>query len=224
MIALARTQGALEELDDEIRAAGSSATLVPLDLKDFDALDRLGATIHERWGKLDILLGNAGLLGELAPLAHVDQPVWDEVMAVNVTANWRLIRSLDPLLRNSDAGRAIFLTSGAAHKLPCLLGALLGLESCARSARAHLCRRDRDDAGARHAGQSRPLAHPHARRRHAGRGPADAEDAGRSRAALRAPRLAAWSETGKICDFPQGKVLTPRLRHERLSGSEGGCA
>jgi NAD(P)-dependent dehydrogenase (short-subunit alcohol dehydrogenase family) len=116
VIALARTQGALEELDDEVRAAGSSATLVPLDLKDYDALDRLGATIHERWGKLDILLGNAGLLGEIAPLAHVDQPVWDAVMAVNVTANWRLIRSLDPLLRKSEAGRAIFLTSGAAHR------------------------------------------------------------------------------------------------------------
>ncbi len=89
---------------------------MPLDLKDFDALDRLGAAIHERWGKLDILLGNAGILGELAPLAHVDQPVWDEVMAINVTANWRLIRSLDPLLRASDAGRAIFVSSGAAHK------------------------------------------------------------------------------------------------------------
>ena len=89
---------------------------MPLDLKDFDALDRLGAAIHERWGKLDILVGNAGMLGELTPLAHIDPPVWDEVMAVNVTANWRLIRSLDPLLRASDAGRAIFVSSGAAHK------------------------------------------------------------------------------------------------------------
>ena len=116
VIALARTQGALESLDDEIRAKGGSATLVPVNLKDLEALDRLGAAIHERWGKLDILLGNAGQLGELAPITHVDQPVWDEVMAVNVTANYRLIRSLDPLLRASDAGRAIFVTSGAAHK------------------------------------------------------------------------------------------------------------
>ena len=115
IIALARTQGALESLDDEIRAKGSTATLVPVNLKDFDALDRLGAAIHERWGKLDILLGNAGQLGELAPITHVDQPVWDEVMAVNVTANYRLIRSLDPLLRASDAGRAIFLSSGVAQ-------------------------------------------------------------------------------------------------------------
>ncbi|WP_457091895.1 SDR family NAD(P)-dependent oxidoreductase [Microvirga sp. P5_D2] len=116
IIALARTQGALESLDDEIRAKGGSATLVPVNLKDFDALDRLGAAIYERWGKLDILLGNAGQLGELAPITHVDQPVWDEVMAVNVTANYRLLRSFDPLLRKSDAGRAIFVTSGAAHK------------------------------------------------------------------------------------------------------------
>src|SRR6187402_3697945 len=82
VIALARTQGALEELDDEIRAAGSSATLVPLDLKDYDALDRLGATIHERWGKLDILIGNAGILGKLSPLGHIEPKTWDEVMAV----------------------------------------------------------------------------------------------------------------------------------------------
>ena len=117
IVALARTQGALEDLDDAIRAdGGAAATLVPLDLRDFDALDRLGAALHERWGKLDILLGNAGILGELAPLTHIDPPVWDAVMAINVTANWRLIRSLDPLLRASDAGRAIFVTSGIARR------------------------------------------------------------------------------------------------------------
>jgi NAD(P)-dependent dehydrogenase (short-subunit alcohol dehydrogenase family) len=116
VVALARTQGALEELDDEIKAAGGSATLVPADLKDFDGLDRLGAALHERYGRLDILLGNAGILGEITPLGHVDPPLWEAVMAVNLTANWRLIRSLDPLLRASGAGRAIFLTSGAAHK------------------------------------------------------------------------------------------------------------
>jgi NAD(P)-dependent dehydrogenase (short-subunit alcohol dehydrogenase family) len=116
IVALARTQGALEELDDAVREKGSSATLVPVNLKDFAALDRLGAAIYERWGKLDIVLGNAGILGELAPITHIDQPVWDEVMAINVTANYRLLRSLDPLLRASDAGRAIFVTSGVAHK------------------------------------------------------------------------------------------------------------
>ena len=102
-------------------------------LKDFDAIDRLGAAIHERWGKLDILLGNAGILGELAPLTHLDQAVWDEVMAVNVTANWRLIRSLDPLLRASDAGRAIFVTSGAARKAT-PIGAPIGISKAALEA------------------------------------------------------------------------------------------
>src|SRR3954451_6832921 len=108
VVALARRQGGLEELDDEIRAAGGAATLVPVDLRDFEALDRLGAPLAERWGRLDIPLANAGLLGALAPPPHIDQPVWDAVMAVNVPPNWRLIRSLDPLLRKSEAGRAIF--------------------------------------------------------------------------------------------------------------------
>ena len=111
VVAVARTVGGLEELDDAIHATGGAATLVPLDLKDFAGIDRLGGAIHERWGKLDGLFANAGLLGTITPLAHVDPKLWDEVMAVNVTANWRLIRSLDPLLRQSDAGRALFMTS-----------------------------------------------------------------------------------------------------------------
>jgi NAD(P)-dependent dehydrogenase (short-subunit alcohol dehydrogenase family) len=115
VIAVARTVGGLEELDDEISRGGGSATLVPVDLKDMPAIDRLGAAIHDRWGKLDVLLANAGILGQLSPLGHIPAKVWDDVMAVNVTANWRLIRSLDPLLRASDAGRAIFMSSGAAH-------------------------------------------------------------------------------------------------------------
>ncbi len=113
VIATARTAGGLEELDDEIRADGGEATLVPLDLRDGDAIDRLGAEIHRRWGRLDGFFGNAGLLGVLTPLAHLDVKVWDETLAVNLTANWRMIRSLDPLLRQSDAGRALFVTSGA---------------------------------------------------------------------------------------------------------------
>jgi NAD(P)-dependent dehydrogenase (short-subunit alcohol dehydrogenase family) len=116
VVAVARTVGGLEELDDAIRKLGGAATLVPLNLTDFDAIDRLGAAIFERWKKLDILLANAGVLGQLSPFGHVPPKVWDEVMAVNVTANWRLIRSLDPLLRQSDAGRAIFMTSGAAQR------------------------------------------------------------------------------------------------------------
>lgn len=115
VVALARTRGGLEELDDEIGKRGGTATLVPADLKDFAALDRLGAALFERWKRLDILVANAGVLGKLTPLAHVEPNVWDEVMAVNLTANWRLIRSLDPLLRASEAGRAVFVSSGAAH-------------------------------------------------------------------------------------------------------------
>lgn len=116
IIAVARTVGALEELDDAIQASGGSATLVPLDLTDYDAIDRLGHSIYQRWGKLDCLFGNAGILGTLGPVSHVDVKDWEKVINVNVTANWRLIRSLDPLLRKSDAGRALFVTSGAAHK------------------------------------------------------------------------------------------------------------
>jgi NAD(P)-dependent dehydrogenase (short-subunit alcohol dehydrogenase family) len=116
IIATARTQGGLEELDDEIKAAGSSATLVPMDITDYPAIDRLGAAIFERWKKLDVLIGNAGLLGKLTPLPHIEPKTWDDVMAVNMTANYRLIRSMDPLLRLAPHGRAIFVTSGLANK------------------------------------------------------------------------------------------------------------
>lgn len=115
VIALARTVGGLEELDDEIKAVGGSATLVPLDLKDFEALDRLGASIFERWKKLDGFLGNAGVLGVLTPISHLQPKAFQELLDVNVTANWRLIRSLDPLLKLSDAGRAVFVSSGVAR-------------------------------------------------------------------------------------------------------------
>jgi NAD(P)-dependent dehydrogenase (short-subunit alcohol dehydrogenase family) len=115
-ILVARTVGGLEEIDDEIRASGGGATLVPVDLNDFEALDRLGASIFERWGKLDAFFGNAGVLGALTPLAHLEPKVFKELMDVNVTANWRLIRSLDPLLRRSEAGRVLFVSSGVARK------------------------------------------------------------------------------------------------------------
>lgn len=115
IVALARTVGGLEELDDAISAAGGSATLVPQDLADLDAIDRLGAALHERFGKLDILVANAGVLGVLSPIAHVEQKDWDETMLLNVTVNYRLIRAMEPLLRLSDAGRAIFVTSGASR-------------------------------------------------------------------------------------------------------------
>ncbi|MCB1382924.1 MAG: SDR family NAD(P)-dependent oxidoreductase [Notoacmeibacter sp.] len=122
VIAVARTQGGLEELDDAITSAGGSATLVPLDLTDMDGIDRLGGAIHERWGKLDILAANAGVLGTISPIGHVEAKVFDKVMAINVTGTWRLIRSVDPLLRASDAGRAIVISSGAAHSCKAFWG------------------------------------------------------------------------------------------------------
>jgi NAD(P)-dependent dehydrogenase (short-subunit alcohol dehydrogenase family) len=207
IIALARTQGALEELDDAIRSKGSTATLVPVNLKDFDALDRLGAAIHERWGKLDVLLGNAGILGELAPITHIDQPVWDEVMAINVTANYRLIRSLDPLLRASDAGRAIFVSSGAAHKCTAYWGpysiSKAALEALVRTYAAETVTTP----------VRAMLVNPGPLRTNMRRAAMPGEDP----LTLKTPEdlaphilklaLPDWSETGKIYDFPKGGVV-----------------
>jgi len=210
VVALARTQGALEELDDEIRFLGGAATLVPVDLTDFEAIDRLGAALHQRWGKLDIVIGNAGILGEVAPLTHVDLKVWDAVLAVNVTANWRLIRSLDPLLRASDAGRAIFVTSGAAHHCKAYWGpysvskaALEALvrtyaaETASTAVRAMLVNpgplRTRMRAAAMPGEDPMTLKTP--------------EDLAPHFVRLAAPE---WTETGKIYDFPQDRVLTPQ--------------
>ena len=116
VVAVARTVGGLEELDDDIKAAGGEATLVPIDLSDMAGIDRIGGAIHERWGKLDILVANAGILGVISPVGHIEAKVFEKVMLTNVTATWRLIRSVEPLLLKSDAGRALILSSGAAHR------------------------------------------------------------------------------------------------------------
>ncbi|MBL4614830.1 MAG: SDR family NAD(P)-dependent oxidoreductase [Magnetovibrio sp.] len=117
LILTARTQGALEELDDELRAAGHEApTLVPCNLTDFDTIDKIGAAIFERFERLDVLVGNAGTLGTLSPITHISPKEWQKVLDTNLTANWRLIRSMDPLLKASDAGRAIFVTSSVGHQ------------------------------------------------------------------------------------------------------------
>ena len=115
VLLLARTRKALEEVDDRIRAGGNKATLIPLDLADGQAIDALGPSLYERFGRLDVLVGNAAILGRLSPLPHIPAEHWERSFAVNVTANWRLIRTLDPLLRRSDAGRVIFVTSGVAR-------------------------------------------------------------------------------------------------------------
>ncbi len=116
LILTARTVGGLEEVDDAIRnAGGEPSLLVPLDIKEFDAIDQLGAALYERFGKLDILVGNAGILGPITPVGHIEPKHWQDVLDVNLTANWRLLRSMDPLLRLSDSGRAIFVSSHVAR-------------------------------------------------------------------------------------------------------------
>ncbi len=112
VVAVARTAGGLEELDDRIKAVGGTATLVPVDVKDADGIARLALALDERYGKLDVMVGNAGILGPLSPLDHVERKDFETSMAVNVTANWWLIRTMDALLKRSDAGRAVFITSG----------------------------------------------------------------------------------------------------------------
>ncbi len=114
VVATGRTQGALEEIDDAVRSAGSSATLVPLDIRDYPGIYRLATAIDERYQQLDVLVGNAGVVGQRSPVDHIDTQNWDEVMAVNVTANWHLLRAMNALLRRSDAGRVALITSGAA--------------------------------------------------------------------------------------------------------------
>lgn len=144
VILLARTQGALEEIDDEIRRGGGSATLVPLDLRHADAIDQMGFALFQRFGRLDILVGNAAVLGGLSPVGHFAVKDWNEVMAVNVTANWRLIRSLDALLRQSASGRAVFVTCGATRGVVPFWGAYAAskaaLEAMARTWSAEVAR------------------------------------------------------------------------------------
>ncbi len=115
-ILLARTQKGLEATDDAIRKAGGTATLVPQNLREFDKIDAMAAALHQRFGRLDVLVSCAATLDHLGPTGHFDPPVWQEIVDVNLTANWRLIRALDPLLRLSPAGRAIFVTAAAARE------------------------------------------------------------------------------------------------------------
>lgn len=213
IIALARTQGALEELDDAIRAEGSEATLVPCDLKDFEALDRLGAVIYQRWGKLDILIGNAGVLGSLTPLSHVDPREWDEVLAVNVTANWRLVRSLDIPLRTSNAGRAIFISSGIAHTAdtraywgPYAISKA-ALETLARTYAAETDTTSQVKVMIANPGPLRTRMRAHAMPGEDPETLKTPEDFAPSLLALCSPD---WQATGKLYDFPKNAVLSFR--------------
>ena len=213
VVALARTQGALEELDDEIRRLGGEATLVPCDLKDFDALDRLGSAIHERWGKLDILVGNAGLLGPITPLGHVDPKQWDNVMAVNVTANWRLIRSLDPLLRASDAGRVVLISSGAGHRAE--LRPYWGPYAISKAALDALARTYAAETATTSAVKVMTVnPGPLRTRMRATAMPGEDPETLKTPEEL-SPKIVelcspAWTETGRLYDFPTDKVLSYR--------------
>jgi NAD(P)-dependent dehydrogenase (short-subunit alcohol dehydrogenase family) len=122
IVATARTVGGLEELDDKIQAEGGSATLVPLDAKDTEGIARLALALNERYGRLDVMVGNAGIMGPMSPLDHVEPKNWDSVFAVNVTANWQLIRCMDPLLKKAEAGRVVFITSGLAWRIVAYCG------------------------------------------------------------------------------------------------------
>ncbi|WP_186417544.1 SDR family NAD(P)-dependent oxidoreductase [Bosea sp. CS1GBMeth4] len=211
VVALARTSGALEELDDEVRARGGSATLVPVDLADAEAIERLGPALLERWGRLDILLANAGILGPLAPLTHVSPKEWAQVFDINVSANWRLLKSVEQALKASDAGRAIFLSSGAAHK--CL--AYWGPYSVSKAALEAMARSYANETQSTNLRVMLVNPGPLRTRMRAEAMPGEDPATLRTPEEL-APHLVAiaspdWTETGKIFDFPQGKVLAPQM-------------
>jgi len=208
IIALARTVGGLEELDDAIRREGGSATLVPADLTESDALDRLGAAVAARWGRLDVFVGNAGLLGPIAPLAHVDPRHWERVMAVNVTANWRLLRALDASLRAAPAGRVVLVSSGAATSCTAYWGpysvSKAALEALARTYAAET----RTTAVRVMLVNPGPLRTAMRAEAMPGEDPLTLrtpEDLAPWFVKLAAPE---WEETGKVFDFPRGEVIS----------------
>jgi NAD(P)-dependent dehydrogenase (short-subunit alcohol dehydrogenase family) len=217
VIALARTQGALEELDDEIRAlrpdAQNPATLVPCDLRDYAAIDRLGEAIFKRWGRLDALVGNAGQLGPLSPLHHVDPKPWDDVLAVNVTANWRLIRALDPVLRASKAGRVAFVSSAAGNRSE--LRAYWGPYAVSKAALDALARTYAAETV--NTSEIRVMLvnpGPLRTRMRAAAMPGEDPLSLRTPEEL-APKIVeicapAWTETGKLYDFPTDRLLSFR--------------
>jgi NAD(P)-dependent dehydrogenase (short-subunit alcohol dehydrogenase family) len=210
VIALARTVGGLEELDDAIQAKGGTSTLVPLDLTDMEGLDRLGPSVLQRWGKLDILVGNAGILGPLAPVTHVSPKEWARVIDINLNANWRILKSLDSALRASDAGRVALISSGAAHKCTAYWGpysvSKAGLEALAKTYAAETVTTPLrvmlvNPGPLRTAmrAEAMPGEDPLSLR--------TPEDLAPEILKLVSPE---WTQTGKIYDFPTGAVLTPQ--------------
>ncbi|HEY2137570.1 MAG TPA: SDR family NAD(P)-dependent oxidoreductase [Xanthobacteraceae bacterium] len=214
VVAVARTVGGLEELDDAIRAVGGRATLVPLDLRDHEGIARLAAALRERFGRLDVLIGNAGIGGPSSPLSHVEPKAWDDVMAINVTANWQLIRHFETLLKASDAGRAVFISSGAAHNARAYrgpygvskaaleaLGRTFAAETQSTNIRVNLFNPGPTRTGMRAAvmpGED-PMTLP------------SVEDVADKIVALALPSV---TETGKLYDFRFGRLISYRLPTE----------
>ena len=211
VVAVARTVGGLEELDDAIRAGGGSATLVPLDLKDHEGIARLAAALNERYRRLDVLIGNAGIGGPSSPLSHVEPKAWDDVLAINVTANWQFIRHFEPLLKASDAGRVVFVSSGAAHNARAYRGpygvSKAALEALARTfaaetqstpVRVNLFNPGPTRTGLRAAAMpgEDPMTLP------------SAEEVAEKIVALALP---SFTESGKLYDFRFGKLFSYRL-------------
>jgi NAD(P)-dependent dehydrogenase (short-subunit alcohol dehydrogenase family) len=207
VVALARTIGGLEELDDGVRAAGGSATLTPLDIRDYPALYRLAAALNERYGRLDVLVGNAAIAGVPSPLDHIEPKAWDESLAINVTANWHLIRAMNPLLRLSDTGRAVFITSGVATSAR----AYWAPYSVSKAALDVLVRTYAEETSSTNVRvnlfnpgptrtRMRALAMP-------GEDPATLPAPDEVAAKIVNLCLADFTETGKLYDFPAGKLL-----------------
>jgi NAD(P)-dependent dehydrogenase (short-subunit alcohol dehydrogenase family) len=210
VVAVARTVGGLEELDDAIRAAGGSATLVPLDMTDFDGVARLAGALRERYGRLDILIGNAAIVGPSSPLDHIQPQDWDAVMKVNVTANWQLIRAMDALLRRSDAGRAVFISSGAAHRLR----AYRGLYSISKAALEALARTYAAETASTAVKVNLVNPGPTRTRMRAqvmpGEDPATLPPPDEVAGKIVELCLPGFAETGRLYDFPARKLLSFR--------------
>jgi NAD(P)-dependent dehydrogenase (short-subunit alcohol dehydrogenase family) len=214
VVAVARTVGGLEELDDAIRKLGGSATLVPLDLRDYEGIGRLATALDERYHRLDILIGNAGIGGPSSPLTHVEPKAWDDVLAINVTANWHLIRHFEPLLRTAPAGRAVFISSGAAHNARAYRGPY-GVSKAALEALVRTFAAETASTNMRvnlfNPGPTRT------RMRAAvmpGEDPMTLPSADEVAEKIVALALPSVTETGKLYDFPAGKLFSYRLPTE----------
>jgi NAD(P)-dependent dehydrogenase (short-subunit alcohol dehydrogenase family) len=207
IVVVARTTGALEEIDDAARACGSSATLVPLDMRDYAGIYGLASELNQRYERLDVMVGNAGVVGQRSPLDHIDPQNWDEVMAVNVTANWHLVRAMDALLKRSPAGRAVFITSGAATRARAYSGAY-SVSKAALNVMARVYAAETDSTALRvnlfNPGPTRTRMRAQVM---PGEDPMTLPTPENVAAKILPLCLPSCGETGKLYDFPCGKFL-----------------